>query len=72
MKGDIGVDVSCPLCGAVLHPRTWGYRSSEGVYYASARVIDRKAMAQHLLNTHPSLSVRERSLLCDSIVAVEG
>jgi hypothetical protein len=66
MKGDVAWDVSCPLCGDVLHPRS--ARERKGGGWVTPRRLRRKAINQHLHHEHPRLSPREKSLLLDRVV----
>ena len=71
MKGDVGWDIACPLCPWVGHPRKVTYYTGNHIYVSTPDNVRKKALYQHLLNAHPSLSSRERSVILDRAIHME-
>lgn len=65
MKGDLGLDTACPLCGSTIHPRYLGALRS---HYTTRQIV-RRAVRQHLTLVHLGMSIREMSLACDAVCA---
>ncbi len=64
MKGERGIEASCPVCGATINPRNPVSLAHQN---QSARTITRKAVREHLVAHHPTLERREISLLLDGV-----
>lgn len=65
MKGDPGGTIVCPLCPAV-RTASRAHASRNGTLTTEATL--RGVIRQHLLDTHPDLGPRDRSLLVDEAI----
>jgi hypothetical protein len=74
MKGNGIVEIRCPMegCGHYCHANGWHEESHHHAYYYTRRTMARKALKNHLDSMHPSLSSRERSLICDAALLTQG
>lgn len=68
MKGDQASDVHCPLCPWIGHPRSGRYDN----YTQTALHVERASLRQHFMNAHPLLGCRQRTLLLDAVIPLDG